>query len=57
MKIFENYLVQVGIRLIDFTHPFETVCDNIDYFRDCHKRGLSAYKALTLFHFYLEEKK
>lgn len=40
-----------------YTYLEQTVKDNIDYFRDCLKSNLSAYKALLWFHEYLEDKK
>ncbi len=46
MDNFESYLINVGIRSMEFTHSFDVLCDNIDYFRKCYEDGLSAYKAL-----------
>lgn len=31
----------------------EKIDDNLDYFKDCKNRGLSAYKSLLYFNFYL----
>jgi hypothetical protein len=43
---FEKYLILVGIRSIEYTYDYKTLFDNIEYFRKCHKAGLSAYKSL-----------
>lgn len=52
---FENYLIKVGIRSIDYRYDDKTLFDNIDYFKDCQKRGLSAYKALLFLEFHIKE--
>ena len=40
-----------------YTYTEQTVKDNIDYFRDCLKSNLSAYKALLFLSDHLEDKK
>lgn len=40
---------------ITFTFSTKLVNNNLDYFERCMDRGLSAYKALTFFGYYLNE--
>jgi len=53
---FECYLIQVGIESEDYKFDEQTIFANVDYFRDCYNRHLSAYKALCFFGMFLEEK-
>lgn len=46
MKTFEEYLIMVGIRSHEFTYSEQIIFENIDYFKECFKDNLSAYKAL-----------
>ena len=43
---FNKYLIMVGIRSEDFGYSDKELFDNIDYFKECFERELSAYKAL-----------
>lgn len=54
---FEQYLINVGVRSAEYTYPEELLFEHINYFKDCYKVHLSAYKALLFFGDYLEEKK
>jgi len=54
-RTFENYLIMVGIRAIDFTYTDDQIMDNAEYFRDCYKFQMSAYKALLFLHDHLKE--
>ena len=45
---FEQYLIMVGIRSVEFEIPDNILFEHIEYFRKCHSDGISAYKALTL---------
>jgi hypothetical protein len=54
----EEYLIDVGIRASDYGHLIDEeerklLKNNVDYFKKCHKAGLSAYKALLFFQDYL----
>lgn len=42
----EQYLITVGIRSLEYTYTDEELFSNLEYFKKCHRRGLSAYKAL-----------
>ena len=53
---FDKYLIKVGMRSSEFNYNDETIFNNIDYFNNCRKKDLSAYKALLFLHDYLEEK-
>ena len=62
---FDEYLADVRSQLecnasdeykgkhIVYPYTVAVVDENIDYFKDCHKGGMSAYKALLFFHDYL----
>ena len=52
---FENYLIMVGIRSIEYTYTEDELFDNIDYFKKCYKDNLSAYKALLFLYYHLLE--
>lgn len=43
---FDRYLIMVGIRSLEYTYTDDELFDNIEYFRECMNKGLSAYKAL-----------
>lgn len=47
-KTFEHYLIMVGIRSLEYTYTDAELFNNIEHFRTCYKKGLSAYKALLL---------
>jgi len=54
----EQYLIDIGIRSSDHGHEITNdernkLKNNVEYFKKCHKRGLSAYKALLFFNDYL----
>lgn len=51
---YEMYLIMVGIRNSDFEYPDEALFKDIDYFKRCHKNGMSAYKALLFLNDYLQ---
>ena len=53
---FEKYLIEVGIRSIEFTYSQKKLNENIEYFRFCKKKGLSPYKALLFLTDHLKEK-
>ena len=44
----EDILINVGIRSSEFTYTPEQLFANIDYFKECYEKHLSAYKALSL---------
>ena len=54
----DEYLIDVGIRASDYgreVNDAERILlkAHVDYFKRCHEKGLSAYKALLFFHDYL----
>lgn len=51
---FENYLIVVGIRSVEFEYPDAMLFENIEYFRRCQSAQLSAYKALLFLADYLK---
>lgn len=56
MRNFEAYLIEIGIRSIEFTYTNDELFSNIIYFKRCWEVNLSPYKALTFLN-YLEDKK
>jgi len=54
---FERYLINVGIRSSEYSYTDDELFSNIEYFKDCYKKHLSAYKALLFLYDYLEEQK
>ena len=44
---FQMYLITVGIRSIDFTFDDNFLFENIEYFKSCYEKEISAYYALT----------
>ena len=54
----EKYLIDVGIRASDYGHEISNeerkqLKDNVEYFKKCYEKRLSAYKALLFFPDYL----
>ena len=54
----EQYLIDVGIRASDHGHEItdnerKLLKANVEYFKKCFEKDLSAYKALIFFHDYL----
>jgi hypothetical protein len=49
--------MMVGIRSVDYTYTDEQLFSNKDYFKQCYRDNLSAYKALEFFYFYLNPEK
>jgi len=47
-KSFENYLIMVGIRSLEYNLPNDKLFENIDYFKKCYNEHLSPYKSLLL---------
>lgn len=47
-RTFDHYLIMVGIRSLEYTYTDEEIFSNIEHFKMCYKRGISAYKALLL---------
>jgi len=57
---FEDYLIQIGIRNMDYGEQQfkdQILFDNKDYFKRCFKDDLSAYKALLFLSLSLKKKK
>jgi len=50
---FESYLIEVGIRSDEYTYDKTVLYENIDYFKESFKNGLSPYKALLFLHDFL----
>jgi len=55
----EQYLIDVGIRASDYGHDIDDeervyLVNNVDYFKKCYAKGLSAYKALLFFNEHLK---
>jgi hypothetical protein len=57
MKTFEQYMLRVGIRSVDYKYTEEELWSNVDYFKESYNNNLSEYKALEWLYFHLKEKK
>lgn len=54
----EQYLIDVGIRAFEYQSEIdnekrELIKNNVEYFKKCYEKGLSAYKANLFFYDYL----
>ena len=47
---FEQYLIMIGIRSLEYTYSDKTLFNNISikHFLKCYEQGFSAHKALLL---------
>ena len=57
---FEQYLINVGVRSNEYLYTREELSENVEYFRRCYSRDLSAYKALLFLAddgYYIRKKK
>ena len=52
----EQYLLWVGERSVDYAYTKEVIYENRNYFIECWKNQLSSYKALEFFSFELDNK-
>lgn len=50
---FYQYMFLLGARNEEYKYTPKQIFDNIDYFKDCHKRNLGVYKSLEFFWWYL----
>lgn len=55
MRVFEEYLIALGERNIEYGYDTELLCEHLEYFRKSWKDGLSCYKALEFFWYQLNE--
>jgi len=56
----EQYLIDVGIRAFEYESEIDNVKrellkDNVEYFKKCYEKGLSAYKANLFLYDYVNE--
>ena len=50
---FKIYLIHVGIRSSEYAYDETTIFENLEYFKKCYKKNISAYKALLFLADYL----
>lgn len=50
----EQYLIMVEIRSLEYGYTDKELFDNVEYFKRCKRKGLSAYKALLFLDGYLK---
>lgn len=53
MKDFEEWLIILGERSVDYSYTSEMLYKNIDYLKKCWSEGLSCYKTLEFFSLHL----
>ena len=49
---FENYLIVIGIRSLEYNYSDEILFGNKEYFKTCYESRLSPYKALLFLYDY-----
>ena len=52
---FENYLIMVGIRSVEYTFTDEELFDGIELFRKCYENHIGAYYSLLYLNDYLKD--
>lgn len=52
--LFEQYLINIGIRSTEFMYGDNVLLKNTIYFKKCFEQGLSAYKALLFLDLYIK---
>ncbi len=52
-KDFNHYLINIGIRSVEFSYDADTLYYNMDYFTKCFENEYSAWKALLYLGDYL----
>jgi hypothetical protein len=55
IRSFENYLIMVGIRSLEFDYPDDILFKYKDYYKNCYNDNLSAYKALLFLNDYIDD--
>jgi len=50
---FEMYLINVGVRSLEYDFEETVLFENVAYFKKCYDAELSPYKALLFLHDYL----
>jgi hypothetical protein len=54
MREFEHYLIEVGIRSLEYFYTDKELFDNVEYFKKCKDKGMSPYKALLFLGDYIK---
>lgn len=52
---FENYLIMIGIRSLEYTFTDEELFEGVELFRKCYEKHISAYYALLYLNDYLKD--
>ena len=52
---FENYLIMIGIRSLEYSYTDKELFKYTDYFKKCYENNLSAYKALLFLYDHIQE--
>lgn len=51
---FEDYLIEIGIRSLEYSYKDKQLFENKAYFKKCYDNNLSAYKALLFLYDYTQ---
>ena len=52
---FENYLIMIGIRSLEYTYTDEELFENKEFFKKCYDRHIGAYYSLLQLHDYIKD--
>lgn len=55
MRPFEEYLIILGERNLEYGYDTKLLYEHLDYFKQCHRNDLSCYKALEFFWYQLND--
>lgn len=54
-RTFENYLIMIGVRSLEFDYSDDILFKYKDYYKECYNNNLSAYKALLFLVDYIDD--
>ena len=52
---FENYLIMVGIRSLEYTYTDEELFEGVELFKKCYEKHIGAYYALLYLNDYIKD--
>lgn len=55
MRTFEEYLIILGERNLEYGYDTKLLYEHLEYFRKCWKDDLSTYKALEFFWYQIND--
>jgi len=52
---FDDYLIMIGIRSLEYTYTDEELFENKEFFKLCYKKHMGAYYALLMLNDYIKD--